>query len=279
MNKLGKRTKRFDPKGRTLQLRNYVEAPAPSTARPVRMISIETLITTGVCLSVKKSLAAPLPKKKDWLSGIPSIPMYDNDTLGCCVIARMAHQLDLWSYLTTGKIIGFTDAQIISMYSAIGGYVPGDPSTDNGCDMLTAMNYWRKNGFAGQKDLAIEAFIEVNPMNPVEFAWGISWFGSTAIGLQLPTAIQTLNDWPAPPNLTGDWTPGSWGGHDVPAGAYFPGAQIVETWGATIVMSDLFFKSYCDEMYIVFFPDWVMADGVSPSGLNMAQLKADLAAL
>lgn len=243
--KLGKKPKRFDHLNRTLQLRNYI-APAQS------------------------------PKKKDWLAGIPSVPMYDNDTLGDCIIAMMAHMLDQWSYLTTGKVIGFTDAQIIEMYSAIGGYVPGDPSTDNGCDMLTAMNYWRNTGFCGYK---IEGYVEANPMSPVEFARAIDLFGNTAIGIELPTAIQTLSNWPAPPNLNGDWAPGSWGGHAIPASAYFPDWQTVETWGATLQMADLFFKAYCDELYVVFFPGWVMADGKSPSGLNMKQLQADLAAL
>lgn len=246
--KLGKQAKRFDE--RTLQLRKYLAAELP-----------------------------PRPYQKNWLVGIPSIPMYKNDTLGCCVIARMAHQLDLWSYLTTGKIIGFADDDIISMYSAIGGYVPGDPSTDNGCDMLTAMNYWRQNGFAGRKDLAIEAFVSADPSSPTEFMDAIWLFGSGAIGVQLPIAVQSTSGWPAPPNLTGDWTPGSWGGHDIDPAAYFAGNQIVESWGGEIKMDDLFFKSYCDEMYCVFFPGWVGVHGVSVSGLNMAQLQADLALL
>ena len=249
MKKLGKREKRID--NRTLQLNKYTVKTAP-------------------------------PPKKNWLTGIPSIPMYLNDTLGCCVIACMAHMLDQWSYLTTGKIIGFTNDQITAMYTAIGGYNPhaplvnGQNPTDNGCDMLTAMKYWRTNGFCGHK---IAGFAEVNTTSPTEFERAICWYGSITIGVNLPLAIQSLSDWPAPPNLVGDWAPGSWGGHCVDSAAYFPGTQTVETWGSELQMSDVFFKSYCDEAYVVFFPGWVMANGQSPSGLNVQQLQADLAAL
>lgn len=245
---LGKRAKRFDH--RNMQLSKYLPAKLP-----------------------------PRPFQKNWLAGIPKIPPYMNLTLGCCVISRMAHQLDLWSYLTTGRIIGFTDGDIIGMYSAIGGYVPGDPSTDNGCDMLTAMKYWKKNGFAGRKELAIEAFLQVDPSSPTQFMDAIWLFGSAAIGVQLPIAVQGLAGWPAPPNMSGDWTPGSWGGHDIDPAAYFLNNQLVETWGSTLQMHDLFFKAYCDEMFVPLFPGWVGANGRTPSGLNINQLRADLALL
>lgn len=244
--KLGKRAKRFDR--RNLMLHEYLPAKLP--ARPFQ---------------------------KNWVLGIPEIPMYKNDVLGCCVIARMAHQLDLWSYLTTGKTIGFTDADIIGMYSAIGGYVPGDPSTDNGCVILDALKYWQKNGFAGRKELAIEAYLQIDPTSPTEFEDATWLFGSSVIGVQLPIAVQSLNSWPAPPNLTGDWTPGSWGGHDVDIGSYSSGKALVETWGGTLPMDDLFMKAYVDEMWCVLFPGWVGAHGVTPSGLNLAKLRADLA--
>jgi hypothetical protein len=247
-NLLGKLPKRHDK--RTLQLASYLPAKLP-----------------------------PRPFQKNWLMGLPSIPMYCNDSLGCCVISRMAHQLDLWSYLTTGKIIGFSDADIIGMYSAIGGYVPGDPSTDNGCVILDALNYWRQNGFAGRKELAIEAFVSVDPSSQTEFMDAIWLFGSAVLGIQLPLAVQSLGDWPAPPNLTGNWAPGSWGGHDVPTADYFSGNQVVETWGERLRMEDLFMKAYVDEMWCVFFPGWVGAHGRTPSGLNIAQIQADLALL
>ena len=195
---LGKNPRKID--SRTLQLKNFTAVPPQ---RP--------------------------PKKKSWLTGIPSIPIYKNDVLGCCVISMMAHMLDQWSYLTTGKIIGFTDQQIIEMYTAIGGYDPNAPlnpdgsnPTDNGCVMLDALNYWRETGFCGYK---MEAYVSANPRSPTEFEQAIALFGNTAIGVELPVAVQGSSTWDNPPNLTGDWAPGSWGGHAIPAGAYWPGGH------------------------------------------------------
>ena len=125
---LGKHAKVTDPQHRTLQLKDY--------------------LTTG---------APPPPVKKSWIYNLPTsqIPMYGNDTLVDCVIATMAHMLDMWSFVTTGKIIGFSTQQINSMYTAIGGYNPNAPlvngvnPTDNGCDMLTASR-GRKGQGAGR---------------------------------------------------------------------------------------------------------------------------------
>jgi hypothetical protein len=72
--------------------------------------------------------------------------MYDNDTLGDCVIAGMAHVVGVLTANSGAKPFLYTNKQIIGLYSAIGGYVPGEPNTDQGCDEQTALNYWENNG-------------------------------------------------------------------------------------------------------------------------------------
>ena len=73
--------------------------------------------------------------------------------LGDCVIAGGYHVEAVWTG-NAGQLFTATDAQIVADYGAIGGYVPGDPSTDNGCDEQTAFNYWTKTGFANGTTLA-----------------------------------------------------------------------------------------------------------------------------
>ena len=59
-----------------------------------------------------------------------------NDQLGCCVISHHAHFLaNITSQV--GKPFIYTDSQIIKDYSAVGGYIPGDPFSDQGCDVGT----------------------------------------------------------------------------------------------------------------------------------------------
>src|ERR1700691_3488684 len=72
--------------------------------------------------------------------------MYENDKLGDCVIAGMAHVVGALTGGAGPKPYLYSDKQIIGLYSAIGGYVPGDPATDQGCDEQTALNYWENNG-------------------------------------------------------------------------------------------------------------------------------------
>jgi hypothetical protein len=60
---------------------------------------------------------------------------YDNDTLGDCVIDGMADNRS-----STPK------SEIIALYSAIGGYVPGETSTDQGCDEQTAELLGKQRG-------------------------------------------------------------------------------------------------------------------------------------
>ena len=77
--------------------------------------------------------------------------------------------------------------------------------------------------------------------------------------------------------------PGTWGGHCVSGHGYrseeLAGAGVsVVTWGAPLLLSWDFLDAYCDEAYAVLTEDWGDEDG-APSGLNLEQLRADLAEL
>lgn len=239
--KLGKREKRADR--RTLQLKNYLQAPIP-------------------------------PKHCNWVSGIPQWPMYGNDTLGDCVIAAAGHAVGQWTYKANKNEALLSSAQIIQGYRDVGGYVPGDPTTDNGCDMLTALNYWRKTGFGGHKILA---FAEVNPQNMNEVEQAIWLFGNLYTGVQLPISVQGKDFWALPSSLSGDGAPGSWGGHCIPIMSYDNSAMCCVTWGQTLDLSRAFFSAYADECYVALSTDWLNAHtDLSPGNLNLGQLQADL---
>ena len=52
--------------------------------------------------------------------------MYLNDTEGDCVIAEMCHSEGIFTGNANGGPVIFTPDQVNTLYSAIGGYVPGD---------------------------------------------------------------------------------------------------------------------------------------------------------
>src|SRR5882672_5425867 len=71
---------------------------------------------------------------KDW-------GMLANDRISCCVLSGAPHETMLWNAWAGEPIPQFTDENVISDYSAVTGYDPNDPSTDNGTDMQVAAAY------------------------------------------------------------------------------------------------------------------------------------------
>ena len=115
LRKLGKKAPRFDP--RTLKIERYFTSALP----------------------------AP-PSRVDWSRGFNiNYGMALNDSLGDCTEAKKVHAIQCWT-LCNGRMVTVPDSVVLAAYEADGGYVPGDPSTDNGEDMLTNLNDWRQNG-------------------------------------------------------------------------------------------------------------------------------------
>ena len=251
---LGKQPARVDP--RTFQFARYLAAKLPSPRRAV-----------------------------DWTRGITNWPMYGNDTLGDCVEAASGHHIEVWEEYAQGNTTNIpTDEQIVQAYSGDTGYVPGDPSTDNGTDMLSFLNYWRKTGVGGHKILA---YVKLAPGNMTHLKLAVEWFGGAFIGLQLPVSAQGQNVWTTPGSLTGSGEPGSWGGHCVPVVGYkkrhLPNSRhngtTVVTWGQTLHMTADFYRVYSDEAYALLSEDWIAKTGLSPSQFDLSALQSDLVLL
>jgi hypothetical protein len=246
MRKLGKRARRIDP--RTFKLQKYLDSRLPLP-----------------------------PPEVSWVASVPGFPMYLNDLLGDCVIAAEAHMINQWSWYASGVEYRVTDQDVLTAYERVGGYVPNDPSTDNGCDMLSALNDWRQNGIGGHKILG---YAEVDPSNLTEVFQAIEIFGSLFTGIQLPLSAEYQPAWTVPdggPVMNG--SPGSWGGHAVAIDAASPKSRTCVTWGSRLKMSPNFFRDYVDECYAVLSQDWIDTQGLSPSQFNLEQLQTDLASL
>lgn len=251
IHKLGKRAKRVDP--RTFKLAKYL----------------------------KPKELPPIPDEVSWVTKIPDIPMYLNDQLGDCVEAAQAHHIGQWTYYATGLEVLFSPADIIKAYEIEGGYLPGQPWTDNGTDMLTALNVWRKQGFAGNPAHKIMAFMSVDPLNHDEVKAAIYLFGSVFTGLALPISAQGQDAWTVAdggPSADGN-QPGGWGGHCVSTCAWSPLTATCETWGTRLKMSHNFWDDYVEEAYVMLSADWLGVNGLSPNGFDLQSLGADLAQL
>ncbi len=249
--KLGKKAARFDD--RNLKLSKYI-----------------------------KALPTPPGPEQSWCVRVQNWPMYLNDQLADCVIAGAAHMIEQWLFYAQPNqkpgVAPPTDAEILKAYEDVGGYVPNDPSTDNGCVMLDALKYWRKTGIGNHR---IGAFVQVDPKNLLEVALAIWLFGNLYTGLSLPVSVQGQDAWIVPDGgiQSEAGAPGSWGGHCVPIMAMSPKTLTCITWGARLKMSHNFFLDYCEEAYAVLSQDWIEKAGQAPSGFDYVTLMSDLAQL
>lgn len=211
-----------------------------------------------------------------------------NDFVGDCTTACACHQILQWTNYT-GKPIVPTAKQALAAYSAITGYNPNDPTTDQGAFISDVLKYWEAKGIAGHK---IAAFVSVNPKNQTEIKQAIQLFGNVSIGIGLPISAQRpvlgengLPCWSVPDGgPVGDGAPWTWGGHNVPGLAYGVdkdgnGGLLVNTWGQLYDVTWDFITAYSDEIWAMITPDWIAANGLAPSGFNITQLQIDLAQL
>jgi len=155
--------------------------------------------------------------------------VYLNDQLGDCVIAGGYHIVGVETGNATGTPYVATDAVLKADYHAIGGYVDGDPSTDNGCDEDTAINYWTSHGFANGTKLLGSVSVDATNRQQVELAVWLS--EELIVCMELPDAF--VNPFPAGDGFVWDvaGAPVPDNGHSVAIAGYNAQGVIVITWG------------------------------------------------
>jgi hypothetical protein len=219
-----------------------------------------------------KTGSAVIPVEAHWGHGLVYGSL-GNTMVGDCVEAAYAHQVQVWD-ARAGHPWAPTTPVTLAAYSAITGYTPSVPSSDNGTNMLSALNYWRATGLDGHK---LTAFARINPRVMSDVKESVAWFGGVNLGLQLPLNCQGTEQWvvrPGPGSAAG-----SWGGHCVPIVGYGPSWAWVNTWGNLTAVSWDFLATYSDEAYVLLSEEWMEASGTSPAHLAWGQLQADLANL
>jgi len=235
-----------------------------------------------------KSMPAP-PATCDYTKGAKAAlsEMYDNDTLGDCVIAGMAHVVGLMTGSAGKKPFLYSNKEIIGLYSAIGGYVPGDPATDQGCDEQTALNYWENNGALPPHTTSktgahkIAGWMTVDATNVEECQTAMWLFENLYFGLELPDAW--INPAPSASGFTWDVAGASDpnNGHCVVGVGYNANGIVIDTWGMTGLMTTAAVAMYptpanSGELYTVVSQDAIStATQKAPSGFDWSQLIAD----
>ena len=216
------------------------------------------------------------PASVDWSEGVKSWGVMRNDTLGDCTCAAVGHAIQVWTK-NSAQEQTLPDDAVVALYSAVSGFSPNNPSSDQGAVETDVLNYWLRHKVEGH---ALSAFAALQPKDVRDVKDAIWLFGGVYIGLALPLSAQSQEVWVAPAEgLSGDGAPGSWGGHAVYVVAYDARGLTCITWGRLKRMSWNFWAAYCDEAYGLLAKDWFEASGKAPSGFDVAALAGDMAAL
>jgi hypothetical protein len=190
-------------------------------------------------------------------------PMDGNDTLGDCTIAALAHAVTTYRGLILEQDIMSKQA-VVKLYLHLTGGV------DSGLNELDVLNYWQSHAAGGDKVLA---FAKIDPKNHTHIQQSIQLFGGVYLGFQVQQNCLQQFDARQP------WTPGplTTDGHAVFAVGYDANAVTVLTWGNTQQGTWAWWDECVDEAYAIIPPE--AANRKFAAGFNLAQLKADLAAV
>jgi hypothetical protein len=221
--------------------------------------------------------ALPAPPAQIIYDAVPDWGMQGNDTVGDCVEAYVAHAIEQISLYANGSVSAVATADTIRLYSAITGYRPSDPSTDQGTNMQDAFTYWRKKGvFGGHK---IAAFAAVSLANWSEIENAVAMFGAAGIGFNFPaSAMDQFNagqPWTVVRGSEVD------GGHCVMLIGYDADWLYVVTWGKVQRMDRKFWATYVDEAWVPITREVINSKGLDAFGgvLDLASLGAAFATL
>lgn len=204
--------------------------------------------------------------------------MMGNDVAGDCVFAGACHETMIWLHEGGRGLASFTDRTALADYSAVTGFDPNDPSTDQGTNVRDALKYRRSVGIVDElgKRHKIAAFMSLEPGNIDHLVQATYLFGAVGIGINFPnSAMDQFNRgriWSVVPGTRVE------GGHYVPLVARRTTLECV-TWGKIQHMTLAFIKKYCDEAWCILSEEMLDGKGLSPEHLDLAMLRADLNAL
>ena len=153
----------------------------------------------------------------------------------------------------------------MSLYSAVSGFSPDNPSSDQGAVETDVLNYWLRHKVEGH---ALSAFAALQPRDIRDVKDAIWLFGGVILGLLCRQRAISRRLGRSRCRISGDGAPGSWGGHAVYVVAYDARGLTCITWGRLKRMSWNFWAAYCDEAYGLLAKDWFEASGKAPSGFD-----------
>lgn len=200
-----------------------------------------------------------------------------NDELGCCVVSGIYHVLGMLT-ANAGAEFHATPEQIVADYSAIGGYNPADPNTDQGLDESTALSYWTTTGLADGTRLT--GWVALDATNGDEIRAACYLFENLYLGIELPSSYVS----PFPSSNGYDWADGApvpSNGHCVMGTGYNALGVQIDSWGLLgtlewAAIADLCLPANGGAIYAIVTPDQLAkGQDKAPNGVAWDALVAE----
>jgi len=222
------------------------------------------------------------PATLDRWSAIPAgtIGMDGNDAVGDCTCADVDHEVKSVQVAAGNPEVASTAAEVLAAYSAITGYNPADPSSDQGAEMQAVREYWQKTGFAlGGQVHQVLLFAELDIHNDNLVKWALDQIGAVGIGVNFPRSAMDQFNADQPWDVVSD-DGGIEGGHAVAVVGYDATYWYVITWGQVQKVTPAWFRAYVEEAWVSLAADFVNAhSGEDPLGGTLFDLGAQFSAL
>lgn len=230
------------------------------------------------CLSDYLAPAAEWPAvpAEGWEAAVPAdaLSCLGNNEFGCCAEAGALHLIQAQSY-NAGRPLNPTTAECLALYAEVTGFdpsagPPGDNPTDRGTALEDLLLHWQRVGIrvAGQIH-KIEGFAALDLASVAQQRYATYLFGGSYLGINCPQRCESdTTNWNFGPGLP------IAGGHCVIRAGEGAAGGTTGSWGMWIPTSNLFYRSYLDEAYIVVTTDWLGKQGKSPTGLDLDGLLA-----
>lgn len=210
---------------------------------------------------------------------------FGNTLFGSCTRSSQAQNILRLERKEQRRNVLITDEEVIRVYQEMTCRHYG--CGDTGAYEIDALSEWRKPDLTIMdtkgRPYTIDAFTAINHRNiqEVKKAIFLSQGNGIKVCFNLPWAWADTLQWdiPAGQQLTGEWVPGSWGGHSMYGYDYDQGGLILShTWDcADGWISWPAFATYCDEAYLVIdsINSWKKKKAVSKI-IQLEKLKSDV---
>lgn len=207
-----------------------------------------------------------------------------NDRLGDCTCAGIGHVIDLVN-CNAGTIVRVTDDQVLALYEAACNYNPNDPSSDQGGDEPTVLNYMADKGLDGNGLHKFVGSINVDACNQAEVRWAQWALGNLYFGEEMPEDY--VDPFPSGSGFVWDVA----GESDPDNGHCFVGCGsnsqgvIIDTWGLLGIQTYAAIGKYAmrssnGELHSILTKEWLnSATQKTPSGFAYNDLVSDLRAI